>query len=205
MDENTLDTATGKAILDKIVRDNFCTINDLINAVELIDRSIPEVTVVTWINTFQAIGLVEYLGFDEGDDDVDPESEGYYLSENFNKTSTPKLKQFCDRMGIATEGKRSKKITFVEAIQAYLDQPIEQPIQEIADRNLCIEDYETALLVILQAIVIVAIVSFKTGWYLGDLIATCILPKILKWKNAQDWDQMKQRLLKQAREIDPTI
>jgi hypothetical protein len=182
----TLDPNTGKSVLQAIIKGDKCSPMD-------ISLAIPDS--LQWLDILQEIGVIYY----RKDDDA------YRVSDDFRGVSTPKLKQFCDRMGIETNGHRSKKITFIEAIQAYLDQPIEVPIQEIANRDLCTEDYEAVGLVLFQAIVIVAIVSFKIGWYLGDLIAVHIVPMILKWKHHQDWDQMKQRLFKKAREVDPTI
>ena len=117
----------------------------------------------------------------------------------------PDLKKFCDENGIETTGNRSKRSTFLDAITAYLDQPVEASVTTVASREICKDDFEIVGLLMAQTIVITAIVLWKIGSLLGRSLAEWSIPIFLEWKNRQNFKAMGDRLRLAARASDPTI
>lgn len=111
------------------------------------------------------------------------------------------LKKFCDDNGIETNGNRSKRSTFINAITVYLDQAIEKPINTVSSREISRDDFEVMGLLMAQTIAVIAIVLWKIGSLAGRSMAFYAVPKIIQWYRAIQWQAMGDRLKAYSRSI----
>lgn len=115
------------------------------------------------------------------------------------------LKKFCDENELETDGNRSYRSTFINAVTSYLDQPIDQPITTVLSREISRDDFEVIGLLMAQTIAVIAIVLWKIGALVGRSLALYAVPKVTQWYRAIQWQAMGDRLKTYSRSIDPTI